>query len=163
MSSKPRPRAAKRPKPMAEARPYARTLSAQLAHPFIIPADEHGEGCLIFDLESDGLLDGVTRVHCIVIGESDNDRIYEYGPEQIAEALAPLAQAATLIGHNGLAYGLQALRKLNGWTPRPTCRIVDTLIAGRLILPHLADIDSEVAARAKDQAFGQMRGKYSLD
>jgi DNA polymerase I len=32
-----------------------------------------------------------------------------------------------------------------------------------LILPHLAKIDSEVAARAKDAAFGQIYGKYALE
>src|SRR5262249_9164796 len=113
--------------------------------------------------ESNGLLDVVTRVHCIVIGEPDNNHVHEYGPEQIAEALAHLARADTLIGHNIQSYDLPVLRKLLGWAPRPAWQIVDTLIAGRLILPHLANIDSEVASRAKDKAFGQVHGKYSLE
>jgi DNA polymerase I-like protein with 3'-5' exonuclease and polymerase domains len=161
----PRPRAAKRrskPAP-SSAEPYARALFARLARPFITPANNHGAGGLIFDLESDGLLDVVTRIHCIVIGELDTDHIYEYGPAQIAAALAHLARADILIGHNIQSYDLPVLRKLHGWAPRPACQIVDTLIAARLILPHLAYIDGEVVARAKDKAFGQMHGKYSLE
>jgi DNA polymerase I-like protein with 3'-5' exonuclease and polymerase domains len=151
-------------KPLPEAQPYARTLFAQLARPFIMPASGRGEGLrLIFDLEADGLLDTATCVHCIVIDDLASDRVHEYGPSQIAEALAHLARADVLIGHYIQGYDLPVLRKLHGWAPRFECRIVDTLIAARLILPHLADIDAEIAARAKDAAFGQVHGKYSLE
>jgi len=159
--SKPAPKPAE---PTPAAQPYARSLFAQLARSFIIPTGTRSEDLrLIFDLEANGLLDVVTRVHCIVIGEPDNDHVHEYGPKQIAEALAHLAHADTLIGHNIQSYDLPVLRKLHGWAPRPACQIADTLVAGRLILPHLAKIDSEVAARAKDRAFGQVYGKYSLE
>jgi DNA polymerase-1 len=152
------------PSPAPEAQPYTRTLFAQLARPFIIPASGHSEGLhLIFDLESDGLLDTVTRVHCIVIADPDSDCVHEYGPSQITDALVHLARADGLIGHNIQNYDLPVLHKLLGWAPRSECRIVDTLIAARLILPHLANIDAEVAARAKDAAFGQVHGKYSLE
>src|SRR5262249_13187632 len=162
-----KPRVAKRPKPApvpAEPTPYGRQLFAQLARPFIIPAGTLSEGLrLIFDLESDGLLETVTRVHCIVIGEPDSARVYEYGPDRIPDALAHLTRADTLIGHNVQSYDLPVLRKLYGWSPASTCRVVDTLIAGRLILPNLTDLDGEVAKRAKDKAFGQIYGKYSLE
>ena len=92
-----RTRAGKRPKSPAapiEATPYGRKLFAQLAKPFIVPADAPGEGLrLIFDLEADGLLETVTQVHCVVIGELDSGRVHEYGPERIAEALAHLGRA----------------------------------------------------------------------
>jgi hypothetical protein len=149
---------------MLEAQPYARTLFAQLARPLIIPAGAHNEGLrLIFDLESDGLLEVVTRVHCIVIGELDRDCVYEYGPERIADALEHLARADVLIGHNIQSYDLPVLRKLHEWVPRHKCRVVDTLIAGRLILPNLTNLDGEVAKRVKDKAFGKIYGKYSLE
>jgi DNA polymerase I-like protein with 3'-5' exonuclease and polymerase domains len=162
-----KPRVAKRPKPAPipiEATSYARTLFAQLARPFIIPAKASSEGLrLIFDIESDGLLETVTQVHCIVVGELDSDRVYEYGPDRITDALEHLARADTLIGHNIQSYDLPVLRKLYGWSPAPTCRIVDTLIAGRLILPNLTNLDGEVAKRAKDKTFGKIYGKYSLE
>jgi DNA polymerase I-like protein with 3'-5' exonuclease and polymerase domains len=152
------------PKPASEAQPYARVLFAQLARPFIMPASNRGEGLrLIFDLESDGLLDAVARVHCIVIGEPDSDRVHEYGPGRITDALAHLARADVLIGHNIQSYDLPVLRKLHGWEPPSACRIVDTLIAARVILPHLDTIDAEVTARTRNAAFGQIHGKYSLE
>jgi hypothetical protein len=162
-----KPRTAKRPKPApipAEATSYARTLFAQLARPFIIPASARAEGLrLIFDLESDGLLEAVTHVHCIVIGELDTDRVHEYGPGRITDALEHLARADTLIGHNVQSYDLPVLRRLHGWSSAPTCRVVDTLVAARLILPNLNDLDGEVAKRAKDKVFGRIYGKYSLE
>src|SRR5262249_47332681 len=160
-------RTAKRPKPAptpVEATPYARTLFAQLARPFIIPSSNPGKGLhLIFDLESDALLEAVTCIHCIVISELNDDRVYEYGPGRIADALAHLARADTLIGHGIQSYDLQVLRKLYNWTPTATCRIVDTLIAARLILPNLDRLDGEVTKRAKDKAFGKIYGRYSLE
>jgi DNA polymerase I-like protein with 3'-5' exonuclease and polymerase domains len=164
LSLRSKPRTTKRKPAPAGPTPYARTLFAQRAKPFIMPAGAPGEGLgVIFDLESDGLLEAVTCVHCIVISELGNDRVHEYGPDRIAEALEHLARADTLIGHNIQSYDLLVLCKLYRWAPRPACRIVDTLIASRSILPHLPDIDSEVASRAKDKAFGQIRGKYSLE
>jgi hypothetical protein len=124
MSSKPK-------KTVPEARPYARALFAKFAQPFIIPAREPGQGLhLIFDLEGNGLLETITRLHCIVISELGKDHVYEYGPEQITEALAHLARADTLIGHNIQSYDLPVLRKLREWAPRPACRIVDTRLPG---------------------------------
>jgi DNA polymerase I-like protein with 3'-5' exonuclease and polymerase domains len=148
-----------------EPQPYARTLFAQLARPFIMPvtAGEHSEGLrLVFDIEADNLLDACTVVHCIVIGELDGDRVHEYGPDQIPDALEHLARADVLVGHNERGFDLRVL-KLHGWAPRPECRIIDTLIAARLILPHLDAIDTEVAARTKDPAFGRMHGRHRLE
>jgi len=161
-----RARAVKRPKPLAppvEATPYGRKLFAQLARPFIVPADAPGEGLrLIFDLEADGLLETVTKVHCLGISELNSGRVHEY-PEQIDEALAHLGRADTLIGLNIQSYDLPVLKKLHGWAPAPTVRIIDTLIAARLILPHVDVLDGEVAKRAKDKAFGKIYGRYSLE
>src|SRR5262249_60510590 len=89
-------------KPASEAKPHARLLFAQRARPFIIPANDCNDGLLrlIFDIETDGLLDNVTQVHCIVIGETDKDHVFEYGPKQITVALGHLARADTLICYN---------------------------------------------------------------
>jgi DNA polymerase-1 len=147
------------------AQPYARTLFEQLARPFIMPAaGDRAEGLrLIFDIEANGLLDTATEVWCVVIADVDIDRVWEYGPNKISAALEHLARADVLIGHSIQSYDLPVLRKLHGWAPRPERRIVDTLIAARSILPHLAKIDGEVAARAKDEAFGKIRGHYGLE
>src|SRR5262245_39465624 len=147
-----------------EAHPYARGMFAHIAKPFIIPpTDEHLEELrLVFDAEGDGLLETITKFHCLVISAVDNDRVYEHGPGQIAEALEHLSRADMLIGHNIQGFDLPALLKLYDWAPRPECRIIDTLIGGRVILPNLDDLDGEVIGRTKDKAFNKIWGAHSL-
>src|SRR5262245_25167311 len=148
-----------------EAHPYARGMFEWLAKPFIIlPIDEHHEELrLVFDAEGNGLLETITKFHCLAISAVDSDRTYAYGPNQIAEGLAHLSRADELIGHNIQGFDLPALLKLYDWAPPPECRVIDTLIAGRLILPNLDRLDGEVLQRTKDAAFGKVFGKYSLE
>jgi DNA polymerase-1 len=74
-------------------------------------------------------------------------------------------RAPILIGHNIQGYDLPVLNKLYGWSPAPACVVIDTLIAARLILPNLDEIDGEVTARTKDAAFRHRRvcGRYSIE
>jgi DNA polymerase I-like protein with 3'-5' exonuclease and polymerase domains len=133
------------------------------ATPFIIRADAKIDGLrAVFDIEADGLLDTATRLHCIVIADLDSDRTDEYGPEQIEAALAHLKRVDYLVGHNLAGYDLPLLHKLHHWTPKTGCTIVDTLIASRLILPNLDDLDDQAAAMG-DPALGKLRGRYSLE
>ena len=55
---------------------------------------------LVFDLESDGLYDKVTKIHCIVIYDITANQTFSYGPDRITDAIAHLATADVLIGHN---------------------------------------------------------------
>ena len=89
-------RRALKPAELLEASLYARGMFAHIAKPFIIPpTDEHLEELrLVFDAEGDGLLETITKFHCLAISAVGSDRVYEYGPEQIAEALAHLSRAA---------------------------------------------------------------------
>ena len=98
-----------------EAHPHAREMFERLAKPFIIPpADDHLEELrLVVDSESDDLLESVTKIHCIVISAVDSDRVYEYGPGQIDEALEHLSRADMLIGHNIQGFDLPTLLKLH--------------------------------------------------
>ena len=150
-------------KPIAPPRPYPRGLFVSLAAPFITPATTKSDGLrrLAFDIETDGL-DEATKVHCVVIADLDGDQIDEYGPDQIDAALAHLNRADCLIGHHIAGYDLPLLRRLHSWTPAPKCAVADTLIAARLILPHLDDIDAEVKARA-GASLGKLHGRYSLE
>jgi hypothetical protein len=136
----------------------------RIAARYIIPASlaVHGGLRCGFDLEANGLLDAATKLHCIGIADLDSDRLDEYGPEQIAAGLEHLARADYLTGHNICNYDLALLRRLHGWTPKAGCAVVDTLIAGRLILPNLSDLDDKAAAMG-DPALGKLRGRYSLE
>jgi DNA polymerase I-like protein with 3'-5' exonuclease and polymerase domains len=103
-----------------------------------------GERWLIFDLESDGLYDNVTVIHCIVVYDIGLQQTFSYGPDRIADALAHLATADVLIGHNILFYDIPVLSKLHP-SVQLNGRIIDTLICTRLIWPKeiLYTLDDE--------------------
>jgi DNA polymerase I len=138
---------------------------ARLASRYIAPATAPTRSSglrAVFDIEADGLLDAASKVHCIIVADLDSDRIDEYGPVQIPAALAHLASADYLVGHNIINYDLPLLRRLHNWTPTPDCGIVDTLVTSRLILPHLDDLDDQATAMG-DPPLGKLRGRYSLE
>jgi DNA polymerase I len=98
---------------------------------------------LVFDLESDGLYDKVTKVHCIVIHDITANQTFAYGPDRITDALAHLATGDVLIGHNVIFYDIPVLQKLHSFVSK--ARIIDTLICTRLIWPKekLYELDVE--------------------
>lgn len=110
---------------------------------------------LVFDLETNGLLDTVDKVHCIglaVVGakagqlyanEIGTFMNYEFNSfECLDDALDLMKDADTLIGHNIIGYDLPVLKKVLNWTPRKTTKIVDTLVMSRLVHPDLKELDA---------------------
>ena len=61
-----------------------------------------------FDLESNGLLDTIHTIWCIVCREIDTGEVLEYGPSEIKQALDLLSEADEIIGHNILDYDIPA-------------------------------------------------------
>ena len=110
---------------------------------FKTTADSENESWLIFDLESDGLYDNVTKIHCLVIYDIQSGRTFSYGPDAISNAINHLDSADVLIGHNILFYDIPVLKKLH--QTQFKARIIDTLICTRLIWPKetLYDLDEE--------------------
>ena len=119
---------------------------------------------LVFDLETDGLLNDVTRIHCIAIYDSTTDEIETYNDEKnnkysITEGLNKLLVADTIVGHNIIGFDLPCLGKLyNYFTPR--ARIVDTLLLSRLYHPNIYDIDHKHKWRHMPL---QLYGRHSLE
>ena len=113
---------------------------------------------LVFDLESDGLYDEVTVVHCIVIHDITKQKTFTYGPESIANALNHLETADVLIGHNIIFYDLPVLEKLHNF--KFNKQTIDTLVCSRLIWPKevLNGIDDEYYP----QVPGGLKGSPSL-
>lgn len=113
---------------------------------------------LVFDCETDGLYDQATVVHCIVIYDINRKQTFTYGPDRTSDALAHLATADVLIGHNVIFYDIPVLQKLHSFVSK--ARIIDTLICTRLIWPKelLNDLDTE----QYPQVPTGMRGSASL-
>jgi DNA polymerase I-like protein with 3'-5' exonuclease and polymerase domains len=134
-----------------------------LASKYIVQAGAKSVGLrLVFDIEANGLLDTVSAIHCVVIADLDSDQINEYGPDQISAALDHLKRADYLVGHNITGYDLPLLQKLHQFAPRPGCTIVDTLVASRLILPNIEDLDDKAVAMGGAE-MGKLRGRHSIE
>ena len=55
---------------------------------------------LILDLESNGFLDRLDRIHCFVFKDIETQKVYSYNPDNLSNALELLKKATLLIGHN---------------------------------------------------------------
>ncbi len=116
---------------------------------------------LLFDIETDGLLDKVTKVHCIVTRDLDTGVISRFNTNTdygIEDGLAHLELADELYGHNIIDYDLRVLRKLHDWYPAPSVTLRDTLVISRLIWTNLQETDWKL----KGSFPTDMIGKHSL-
>ena len=114
-----------------------------------------------FDLESDGLLDTISKIHCIVMREMDTDEVKTFGPDDISSALYLLMNAEEIMGHNVIAYDIPALQKIY---PDFTVqgKVTDTLVLSRLIKSTLAE-DDHIRHAKNPQAFPKrLTGSHSL-
>lgn len=129
---------------------------------------------LIFDLESDGLLDALTRIHTLHMYDTDTGKFLRFndgafadgtpaerdGP--IEEAVQMLMAADDVCGHNIIGFDIPAIRKLYP-DFEPLGRVHDTMIYARLIWPHLKEIDMNAMKSLKRPAdFGRLIGSHSL-
>jgi len=112
-------------------------------------AKEVNEGqILIFDLETNGLLKDVSRIHCVAYYDSLLDETLSFNDEcpgkgmssPIVRAIQYIEQAEVIIGHNIIGYDLPVIRKLYPFfEPRGT--IIDTLLLSRLYHSRLDSVD----------------------
>lgn len=117
---------------------------------------------LVSDIETNGFLDTLTKVHCIVIKDADSSTGYadQPGHRPIEQALDRLAEADEIIFHNGIKFDIPAIQKVYPrWKPKG--RVTDTLIMARLVYPEVGEKD---AARAKQGRFpGKLVGSHKLE
>ena len=100
----------------------------------------------ILDLESDGLIPQMTKIHCIVLKDIDTGEIIscadQPGYRSLETALDYISEADLLVFHNGIKFDIPALKKIySGLALKPTCQFYDTLISSRLFWPELEPID----------------------
>ena len=130
------------------------------------------EVSLVFDLETDGLLDTVSRIHCLVIHEIETKQTHRYNDEgnqePIVRGIQRLADANCVVGHNIIGYDLPVIRKLYPWFEYPPT-IVDTLLLSRLIHPNMIEVDKkhnwanmplQLYGRHSLESYGYRLGEY---
>jgi DNA polymerase-1 len=110
---------------------------------FNLKPNTSDENWYVFDLETNGLYDDVTEIFCIVLHDVARNKTLSYGPESINDALALIAAADCLIGHNIIFYDIPVIRKLYPDLLRKEQHVIDTLVATRLLWPKekLLDLD----------------------
>lgn len=133
-----------------------------------------------FDIETNGLLPDVNKLHSLVLIDLDSGEVISCvpwaGPFTLEYGLELLAKASLLIAHNGLSYDVPVLKHLvPGWDTKATIR--DTLVLSKMLWPtdKLKDLDfprwrsgklpGNLIGAHKLEAWGyrlrQMKGEYS--
>ena len=136
---------------------------------------------LLFDIETDGLLKETTRIHSLVIydtekdeiiscantinvdyfGWTDNERIKaeNNGFYSIAYGLSLLQEADEISGHNIVKFDIPAIQKLYP-SFKPKGKIFDTLLMSKLVYPDVGEIDDRKIRKGLFPK--KLRGRYSL-
>ena len=103
---------------------------------------------LIFDIETDGLLDDTTRIHCMAVHDTATGETIGFDPSTIENGVRllmdELAQGEMICGHNIIAFDIPALSKVYpnfALSREQREQIVDTLVLSRLIYSNLDTID----------------------
>lgn len=121
---------------------------------------------LIFDLETDGLLPSVSKIHSLVIRDYHTGLGYSCCDQPsaipIEVGLEMLAEADEIIGHNIINYDLPVIRKLHpGWSTN--AKITDTILMSRLYLPNLLDFDYANLRAKSYEIPPKLMGRHSLE
>ncbi len=111
------------------------------------------------DIETDGLLDEMTTVHCAVAKDYLTGVVYKYQPHQI-EGFVRSLEGQVIIGHNIIGFDVPAIYKwcdmnaklfIGEVYPQPKMEI-DTLVMSRLLNPD----------RERPKGLPQKVGPHSL-
>lgn len=139
---------------------------------------------LIFDLETNGLLPDVSKLHCINLIDVETGKEERYTDHECyqdldgsytdvpcprtgdaAAGLERLRKAKAICGHNGIGYDVPVLRHLfPGWEPRGV--VHDSQVSARLIWTNIKEVDfARLRKRKLPQEFLQrgLPGKHSLE
>ena len=111
---------------------------------------------IVYDIETDGLLDSMTKIHCVVMKVYKEKRlgifvapghmqraqrwVAEHAVEGLRVAVNPLDRLDTLVGHrlvchNQLGFDLEAIRRMLFLDLEKQNEIVDTLVMSRYLYP----------------------------
>lgn len=119
----------------------------------------------VFDIESDGLLDTISKIHSTVLLNADTGEMLSHADQPdykpIDEGLNELSYADEIIGHHIIRYDLPALKKVkNGWSSYDV-PITDTITLARLIYPDIKTWDAQLLKQGKLP--GKLYGSHSLE
>lgn len=112
---------------------------------------------LLFDIETDGLLDELTRIHILAIKRRGGGPAVVYSDVSpnavgsVAEGVQVLQccteQGGRIAGHNVIKFDIPAIQKLHPTFSPVQSQVLDTLTISRLIYADLTTIDVKLVAQ----------------
>lgn len=121
---------------------------------------------LLFDVETDGLLDTMTKIHCMSISDGHHN-VTGYRPDEIEDGVKRLWKAVNngegICGHNIINFDIPAIQKIYPWFDIPRDKrqyVVDTLVLARLVFSNISESDYG-AFRHKEMP-GALIGSHTL-
>jgi len=126
---------------------------------------------LVFDCETDGLLNEMTKVHCLHIFNTVTGVMFRYDKHNVIKGVRQLEKAEAIVGHNIISFDIPALKKIFKFKPQG--KVYDTLPWARLLYPEIKFMDMQRAAKGtlpntligshKLEAWGYRLGDYKGD
>ena len=119
---------------------------------------------LLFDIECNGFLDTVTKVHCVAVMDEAGGEVRSFGgktDEKIRNLLTHLEESPLLIGHNIIEFDVPVLKKVYP-SFKPKGQLWDTLLDSQTIWTDIRDRDHATARRNRDFP-AKMIGLHSLE
>lgn len=112
-----------------------------------------------YDIESDGLLDTITKVHCLAIKDCSSGAERLFVGDEVKDGLALLDTADKIYGHNVIGFDNPALKLILDWVPK--AEVVDTMIWAMFLFSDLKNSDAR--QYVDDEDFDAIIGSNSLD
>lgn len=114
------------------------------------------KGYYVLDLEANGLLDTVTKIHCVCLRDVDTNQTYNFYTKgetnykstydgDMEDCIQFLNKATKVIGHNVINYDFPVIHKLYPHFTIEHGKVFDTLVTSRLIHSNLIAGDMELA------------------
>ena len=125
---------------------------------------------LVYDIETNGLLPTVSKIHCIVAIDIDTEEEFVYSPyhKPIEEGLKLIQEAQQVSGFNNVDYDNEVITKLYGITfPTEWEKNLDLMLLARLKQPDIfgedfgrKDFPRNLLGRHSLEAWGHRLGVY---
>ena len=116
---------------------------------------------VFFDIETNGLLEELTTIHCIMLQVEGEATVLRFDPvsSPVSTGLEILSNADEIVGHNIIGFDIPAIKKLHPtWTYK---QARDTMLLTRLLWPDIKGSDFQ---RAKQGILpAKMIGRHSLE
>lgn len=113
---------------------------------------------LVWDIETDGLLHELTRIHVLSIRDLDTRQLFVFRrnkrEDTILDGVEMLNEADLIVGHNIIGFDNEALWKVYGDKFNPKGIVRDTLVMARMLFADEKERDFRRWKR------GQLEGKY---